>query len=73
MRETRPSGSEGGLIPHPYSYQDAGAKGLALANAKFLGRRRPTTAFPPRRGALTFFRKQNRDMIYGHALNQIYA
>jgi hypothetical protein len=40
---------------------------LALVNAKRLGLRWPGTAFLPRRGSFTFFRKQNRHVIYGHA------
>jgi hypothetical protein len=44
---------------------------MALVCAKRLGRRWPGTVFFPRRGASTFSRKQNRDMIYGNALSRI--
>jgi hypothetical protein len=44
---------------------------MALVNAKRLGLRWPSTAFLPRRGYSTFLRKQNRQMIYGHALIRI--
>jgi hypothetical protein len=44
---------------------------MALANAKRRGLRWPATAFLQDVPPSTFFRKQNRDMIYGNALNEL--
>jgi hypothetical protein len=42
---------------------------MAIKNAKRLELRWPATVFFPRRVSSTSFRKQNRSMIYGNALN----
>jgi hypothetical protein len=46
-------------------------RALACVNAKRLGLRWPSTAFPQRRGSSIFFRKHNRYMmIYDNALKR---